>query len=385
MNVPGLWPLLAVNLACTMAMMSFVALVGPIVRILGLQPWHAGAAVTAAGLAWMLFARPWGGASDRHGRRPVLLLGAAGFALAFLALMAFLDRALSGAMPAWAAFAGMLLGRGVIGSFYAAIPATGQALIADRTPPVQRAGAMALLGAAGAVGMTMGPALAALLVPMGLYLPLYGSALLPFVGLAALWIGLPRDAALGREQQEPLRMTDARLRRPIALAFVAMLSVSVAQIGVGFLALDRLGLAPAEAARAAGFALATVGVALILSQLLVARLRWPLGRLVRVGGLVAALGFAFATLAVNIPLLCLCYFTAAAGMGWIFPAFAAMAANAVTPREQGAAAGVIGAVQGLGMMVGPVLGGALISIATVLPYAVVAVLLAVTALWPPRR
>jgi predicted membrane-bound dolichyl-phosphate-mannose-protein mannosyltransferase len=42
----------------TMAMMSFVAVIGPVVRMLGLSEWHAGLSVTAAGVLWMLAARP---------------------------------------------------------------------------------------------------------------------------------------------------------------------------------------------------------------------------------------------------------------------------------------------------------------------------------------
>lgn len=60
-----------------------------------------------------------------------------------------------------------------------------------------------------------------------------------------------------------MRLNDPRLRRPLLVAFSAMLSVTVSQIIVGFFALDRLRTGPAQAARAAGIALTTVGVALI--------------------------------------------------------------------------------------------------------------------------
>lgn len=94
-----------------------------------------------------------------------------------------------------------------------------------------------------------------------------------------------------------------------------MFSVTVAQITVGFFALDRLRLDSADAARVAGIALTAVGVALILAQLLVRRLDWPPPRLIRVGGLVAAIGFAAVCFADSPPLLWLAFFVAAAGMG----------------------------------------------------------------------
>ena len=54
-------PLMFENCVCTLSMMSFVALIGPIARLLGLAPWQAGMAVTVGGLAWVLLARRWGG------------------------------------------------------------------------------------------------------------------------------------------------------------------------------------------------------------------------------------------------------------------------------------------------------------------------------------
>ncbi|VFT07613.1 MFS transporter [Pseudomonas aeruginosa] len=64
-NTLDLRPLMFETFVCTLAVMSFVALVGPLARKLGLAPWQAGAAVTVGGIAWMLAARPWGIASDR--------------------------------------------------------------------------------------------------------------------------------------------------------------------------------------------------------------------------------------------------------------------------------------------------------------------------------
>ena len=67
--VPGLPALVFAALTGTMAMMAFVAVVGPVVRLLGLAEWHAGLSVTAAGVLWMLSARRWGSLSDRIGRK----------------------------------------------------------------------------------------------------------------------------------------------------------------------------------------------------------------------------------------------------------------------------------------------------------------------------
>jgi MFS transporter, DHA1 family, tetracycline resistance protein len=378
-------PLMFASMACTMALMAFVAVVAPVARQLGLQPWQAGATVTVSGLVWMLLARRWGGASDRRGRRPMLLRGAAGVTVAYLAMCLAIDASLRLNPPVWLAFVAMMLSRSAVGAFYASIPAVGQALIADHVPPATRAGAMAAFGAASGVGLVLGPAAAAWLSQFSLAAPLYGMAVLPLLALAVLWRTLPHEAPRAAESAAPIRLGDARLRRPMAVAFVAMFGVGVAQITVGFFALDRFGLDAAAAARVAGIALTMVGVALVLSQLLVRRLKLAPQQMIRIGGLVAACGFGSAVWVESVPGLWAAYFVAAAGMGWIFPAFSALAANAVQPHEQGSTAGTIGAAQGLGMVAGPLTGTLVYAAGPAVPYLLVAALLLVMALWPAAK
>jgi MFS family permease len=107
--------------------------------------------------------------------------------------------------------------------------------------------------------------------------------------------------------------------------------------------------------------------------------------MIRSGALVAAGGFGAAPWVDSAWSLYGCYFVSAAGMGWIFPAFAALAANAVQPHEQGTTAGSIGAAQGLGMVVGPLVGTLLYGAGPAVPYLLVALLLLLTGLWPPAR
>lgn len=381
-SVPlNLKPLIIAYMSCTMAMMAFVSLIGPISRSLHLAPWQAGAVVTVGGVLWMLLSRPWGALSDKRGRRPVLLIGVGGFMLAYWAMCAVLILSLHLQAAPWVVFIGLLITRGAIGGFFAAIPTTSQALIADHIAPARRANVMASLGAANGIGLVAGPAMAAMLAKYGLDLPLYLTALLPLLALLILWRRLPRTTVVNDIKPASLRLGDARLRQAMLVAFAAMFSVAVGQIAVGFFAIDRLGLEPESAAQAAGFALTLVGVGLITSQLIVRKLSWTPHRLIRVGGLISAAGFAAVALVNSQWMLMLCYFFAAAGMGWIFPAFSALAANAVEPHEQGAAAGSIGAAQGLGIVLGPLAGSLLYEVSPGVPYVLVGILLVLVALF----
>jgi MFS family permease len=377
---PVLLTLMAAVFSGSLAMMAFVALIGPVAREAGLEPWHAGLAVTASGVMWMLTARPWGAASDRHGRRAVLMVGAVGFTLAYWALCLFVDGLLRWQVPVLAAFLGLVVLRGLVGGAYAAIPAAGMALIADRVAPAQRAQAMAQLGTGSGAGLVVGPALAALLVPYGLSVPLLVTAALPLAACLALWWLVPRTPPKPGPVRRRLALSDPRLRQALAIGFAAMFSVAIAQVSIGFYAMDRLGLPPEAAARAAGTALMVVGVALVVSQGVAARLQVAPERMVRLGTLVAALGFGSVLLADRAWLLAACYGVAALGMGWVFPGFTAMAANAAEANEQGAAQGAAGAAQGLGMVVGPVAGTLLYAVAPALPYALASALLLLVAL-----
>lgn len=375
-------PLLLVNMACTLSMMAFVALIGPIARLLGMATWQAGAAVTVAGVVWVLLARPWGRAADRLGRRRVLLLGSAGVTLAYWLLCLFIDGALRWLPGATLAFIGLMLTRGLIGAFYAALPVAGNALIADHVEPQRRARAMASLGAANAVGLVLGPALAALLSRYSLSLPFYVLSVLPATAFVVLLFKLKPQPLPQRHAPSPVRLSDPRLRRPLLVAFSAMLSVTVSQITVGFFALDRLQLAAGEAAQAAGVALTSVGVALMLAQVLLRRLEWPPLKMIRVGASVSGLGFAAASFAASAPWLWAAFFIAAFGMGFVFPAFSAMAANAMHASEQGATAGSVGAAQGMGAVIGPLAGTLVYAVDPRLPFLAVAALLLLVGLWP---
>ncbi|GIX22336.1 MAG: MFS transporter [Gammaproteobacteria bacterium] len=144
----------------------------------GATPLWVGLAVGAYGLTQALFQIPFGRASDRFGRRPViafgLLLFAAGSLLAAAAEDVF----------------GLLLGRLLQGA--GAVSGAVLALAADLSRPEQRARVMALLGAviglAFVAAMVAGPPLYALLGGRGLFLMVGALAL---IALAALWCGLP--------------------------------------------------------------------------------------------------------------------------------------------------------------------------------------------------
>jgi len=377
--VSGLPALVFAAWVGTMAMMAFVAVIGPVVRLLGMSEWHAGLSVTAAGVLWMLSARRWGALSDRIGRRRVLLIALAAYAVIYIVMAVFVDTALQAPPAVWLSVLVLVGTRALVGLFYAAVPPTAAALVADEAAPGQRAGAMAKLGSANALGMVIGPAAAGWVAFHDLALTLYVAALLPVLALLVIAWRLPSappPAAPANGPRAALAWYDPRLRLPVLAVFAAMISVTIAQVTVGFFAIDRLQLAPAAGARMAGLALTAVGVGLIVAQVLVMTFKtMPPRRWIALGAVISGIGFSSVALVQAPWQLLATYALAAFGMGFVFPSFQALAADSVQAHEQGAAAGAVGSVQGLGMVIGPMLGTLLYRAAPSAPYLLVGVVL----------
>ncbi len=138
-----------------------------------------GTLMAVYGITQFAFAPIWGGLSDRHGRKPILMLGVLGNAIAQLLFglstqlwMLFAARALSGILSA------------------ATLP-TAMAYIGDTTTREQRGGGMGMIGAAMGIGMVIGPGLGGLLGGTNLSAPFFLAAALSFLALILIWLLLP--------------------------------------------------------------------------------------------------------------------------------------------------------------------------------------------------
>ena len=123
-----------------------------------------------------------GNLSDRFGRRPILLGSLAGFAVDF-ALMAFAPTL------AW-----VFVARAISGMF-GATNGPAQSVIADITPPAERARYYGLIGAAFGVGFIFGPFLGGVLGQFGYQVPFFVAAFLAFANLVYGWFVLPETLA----------------------------------------------------------------------------------------------------------------------------------------------------------------------------------------------
>ncbi len=361
--------LMVVNILCVAAMMAFLAVVGPLIRVLHMQEWHAGLSVALAGILWVVMARYWGKKSDRIGRKPILLIGVLGVGIAYFLLAVFVDYALFNVPSVLISLIMIVSVRGLIGVFYAAIPAVSSALIADKIDAQYRTGYMAKLGASNGIGMILGPALGGFLAVYGLQVPLYTFAILPMIAAFLVYKTIPKTPKRHIEEMPHPKWSDARLRLPMIAAFLTMYSVVTSQVCLGFYVLDTLALNPSETAKVTGIILSLVGICFIVAQVFVSKqTRVTPYTWLRIGGSIAALGYGMVSLTHTLIPLGIGFCVATFGMGFIFPAFQALAANNVSEAEQGAAAGTVSSVQGMGMIVGPMLSTFLYKIDPIVPF-----------------
>jgi len=125
----------------------------------------------------------WGRQSDRIGRKPVLIITTAAAALTYVAF-------------AYAPSLGVAIAIRIVSGFFSGTLGVVQGVIADITPPQERARSMGYFGAAFNLGFATGPAIGGLLaVPelgaAGFHPPIYAAALLAAGASAWALLALP--------------------------------------------------------------------------------------------------------------------------------------------------------------------------------------------------
>ena len=317
----------------------------------GLPGWNltlVGIALGAYGLTQAILQIPFGWASDRLGRKPVMAFGLVVFAVGS-AICAV-------AQAPWA----LILGRTIQGA--GAISGVAIAAVADLTRPSQRTKAMAIIGS------TIGVAIAASFVAAPFLRSLVGvpgifaaTALMALAALAVVtWAVPPQPARSRAHAPVPFAavLRDPELLR-LYLGIFALHAILMALFVVVPLALVRAGLP--EASHWALY-LAAVGAGFVLMLPFVASRRFARHERAVFLGAIAVLATGLVGVAAGFERLA----GLVAGLVIFFAAFnvleaklPALVSRAAPAAAKGAASGVYSSVQFLGIFAGGALGGAL--------------------------
>ena len=323
-------------------------------------------------LMQLVFAPLWGHWSDRVGRRPLILIGIAGYVVA--QVMFGLSSSL------WLLYAARIVG-GILSS--ATLPAS-SAYVVDMTTKEERGRGMAWLGTAASLGVVVGPALGGLMSKRdwhfnwsaghfkmdGFSTPFFAAALLGLVTLIAAWFWLPESMPKTSEQEvNPKKdmsedaKTDWRtllktLFPLLALTLAGQFALTMFEGTFALFAQKKFDFGPAEV----GYVFVVCGLVMTVFQAgAVGFLAGKVSEMIQIGAGFALMGTGIALLATAQTKFFVFAFVAllSLGMAFIAPNLSTLVSKRGGDGQAGASLGIQNAANSLGQAVGPLLGGVL--------------------------
>lgn len=323
-------------------------------------------------LMQLVFAPLWGRWSDRIGRRPLILIGIAGYVVA--QVMFGLSTSL------WLLYAARIVG-GILSS--ATLPASA-AYVVDMTTKEERGRGMAWLGTAASLGVVVGPALGGSLSQRdwhfnwstghfkvdGFSTPFFAAAFLGLLTLLAAlrWLpeSLPKTSAAdtnpakdtSERSKANWRMLLKTLSPLLALTLAGQIALTMFEGTFALFAQAKFAFGPAEV----GYVFAVCGLVMTVFQAgAVGFLSGKISEMIQIGAGFAVMGTGIALLATAQTKFLVFAFVAllALGMAFIAPNLSAVVSKRGGERQAGASLGIQNAANSLGQSVGPLLGGLL--------------------------
>ncbi|HVS66613.1 MAG TPA: MFS transporter [Thermoanaerobaculia bacterium] len=366
----------------TLGVFLVLALLPYYARELGAGALEVGALVSAFAVAQTISAPFWGRASDRWGRRPIILLGL-GISIGAYLLFAF-------ATSLWLLLLSRLaqgLGGGTVSVVFA--------YISDAVPAADRAERIGWVTAATSAAAMVGPVVGSLAVRFDPSYPGLAAALLcaASLGLALLW--LPEPPGERSAERATQSIVEAMLRvfsHPreaahtlIWLYALGMVATNALTAVIGLYLDDRFGVGEDDIWV---FFTYLAGLSLVVRVTLLGPMVRSLGevRVLRLGALLLAAGL----LAMPLPGRALgLWWTVplvALGNSFLYPCTTALVSrSARRAHETGQILGVQQAVGGLARIVGPLLAGSLFGrLGPGSPFLVSGVLMVAASFWALR-
>lgn len=328
----------------------------------------------------------WGDLSDQYGRKPILLIGVLGNAVAQLLF------GLSTQL--WMLFAARALA-GILSS--ATLP-TAMAFIGDSTEKEDRGGGMGALGAAMGIGMVLGPGVGGWLAEQyNLSLPFFVASGLSTLALILILLLLPEslpaesrtkvEKLQGPQLGEMWKALFGPLGILLLMAFVVSFGVTKFETVFSLFAKARFEYGPQRVSTILVF----IGItSAIIQGALTGVLTRRLGEvfIIRASLLVSAIGFVAMTQARNYPGVIATTLLFITGNAMLRPSVSALTSRRAT-AGQGIAMGLNNAFMSLGRIAGPVLAGFLFELDINLPYLAGALImtlgLIISLIWLQRK
>lgn len=355
-----LWVLIAVCFVDMIGLMIIAPLLTPYARRFGAADWVVGLLFSAFAIAQLLSSPVWGRVSDRYGRRPALLVGLGGSALAYV-IFGF-------ANSLWLLFVCRIvqgLGGGTTG--------VAQAYVADTMEPAERAKALGWLSAATSAGVSIGAVIGALARHLGEAAPGLVAAVLVIVNMVFAWKWLPESRVPHPQGTTPSgRVFPPREPRPIAHALWEVVrhpgrpvSEMIWIYAVGMLALNVvIGVLSLYLIDTFGFTDKNLGYVFTVFSVVGVVLRiGPVGwvnarigevRTLRLGATLMVLGLALLPFPKVFSAFVVCLLLVPSGTAFLFPATSSLVSQRSDQHELGLTMGVQQTFRGIMSIIGPI-------------------------------
>ncbi len=309
--------------------------------------------VATFAIVQLVSAPQWGRVSDRFGRRPAMMIGLGGSALAYLVFAyaptldwLFLSRIVQGA------------GGGTVGVI--------QAYVADSTKPEDRAKALGWLSAATNAGVALGPVIGGGAMHfLGKSGPGLAAALMSCITMlfAFHYLTESHDAVAAKAAGKTVRKSSEAVRRVIShgaepssrLIWIYAITMGSFQAMTTTLALFlswRFGVT----ATTIGFFFTYIGIISVITRALILGKmvdRFGEARLSRLGMVLLACGLGGMTLAWNVPTLAIAVALVPLGTAFTFPCVTGLLSRVVASHERGLYMGVQQTFGGIARVGGP--------------------------------
>ncbi len=300
-----------------------------------------------------LFSPFWGSLSDRHGRRPILLLSLFCGALSMVAL-GYANSIL------WIFICRMAAG------IFAANISTATAYIADSTTEENRAKGMGIIGAGFGLGFLFGPVIGGLFVEQGFHIPVFIAAGLGVLNSILGFFILPEPLKdLEKRKANRRRFEWSLVQRtlsasktavPVVLFFISTFAFAQLEVSFGYFVMDRFSYSAKEAA----YLLALMGFVMVLIQGgAIGRLskRYGERKLAIVGFLMMAVALIGAGFTASVTLFTINLVFIGIANALINPSLSSIMSKAAPKEQIGGMMGIYQSASSLGRIIGPPIAG----------------------------
>jgi MFS family permease len=361
----------AVSMATAVGNTGLQSVLPAIGRSVGIPDPMVAAIFSLSALLWAFSSPFWARQSDIRGRKPMMIVGLAGFSVSMILCGLVVSAGLARLAAPMVIFGLFLVSRAIFGLFGAASNPATQAYVAQRTSPETRTQWMSNLAGAFSLGTVVGPVIAPIFILGALEFagPLYAFAVIAAVMLIVVIRYLPEERVPSMERKGPAAARrkalwrDPRLVPFIGYGFLLSVCQSAQAQTLGFLIIDKthkafpeldshalLHIAQGyiEVAMVAGAIaglLALWGFIRMFAMTPRSLLRWGAG-LACLGNLVVAFSPDYATATIG-------YALSSLGFSFARPGFTAGASLSVDMEDQAGAAGAIAAVNGVNIVLAP--------------------------------